>query len=154
MIGWLSAIETLAFVEFFRFGRWSYATLNASHILGLALTAGASLPLALRLIGWQRQTPIATLARVLVPVAGVGLAIAVVTGGILFAVKANDYAVLPIFLVKMILVATGALSAMVAHLRHGLELQDGSPGAAHGWISIFSWTGAIVLGRFVAFAGD
>ena len=63
--------------------RWTYASVNAAHIVGIALLFGAIVPLDLRLMGWRRTVPIGTMARVLLPVAIAGLA-ALVAGLALF----------------------------------------------------------------------
>ena len=72
LVEWLSALEQLPFVAELRNSRWTYATVNASHIVGIALLFGAIVPLDLRLMGCWRSVPIQTLARILVPVAAAG----------------------------------------------------------------------------------
>ena len=83
------------------------------HLLGVALLVGAIVPMDLRLIGvWRGDVRLATVLRLLRPVAAAGAALAVLTGGLLFAVQATDYVALPLFCVKMALVALGLAHAL------------------------------------------
>lgn len=139
-----------------RFSRWGYALVNTAHVLGIALLVGAILPLDLRLMGAWSDVPRATLARVLVPVAAGGLVLAVTAGLLLFSVRATDYAALLVFRVKLLLIATGAGSAVALHLAHGLLLEGAGQRrlAGAGTLSVICWLGALVAGRMIAFAGD
>jgi hypothetical protein len=102
--------------------RWGYAALSASHILALAMLVGATLPLNLRLLGLWPRIEVATLARVLVPVAATGLALAILTGLALFSVRAGEYAALSVLHVKVALVTIGGAAAIWAHVRYGWTL--------------------------------
>lgn len=85
----LAALEASAPAEYFRGARWGYAALSAAHALGLALLVGAIVPLDLRLPGFWPDLEHPNIARVLVPVAAAGLALAVSTGSLLFSVRAR-----------------------------------------------------------------
>ncbi len=158
MDAWFAALEALAPVAALRSGRWSYAAVNAGHIVGLALLFGAIVPLDLRLIGLWRGVSIRALARVLVPVAATGLALAVMAGLFLFAIRASEYAAMPLFWVKMALVVCGVANALL--LRRALAWERGTHDAgvappmrlrAAGALSIALWLSAIVAGRMLAF---
>ena len=86
---WLTALQELPFVAELRNSRWTYAAVNASHIVGIALLFGAIVPLDLRLMGCWRSVPIRTLARILVPVAACGLVLAIAAGLLLFSIRAT-----------------------------------------------------------------
>lgn len=150
----LAAIEGSELAAGLRYARWGYAAVNAAHILGIALLVGAILPFDLRLMGLWRTVPRAALARVLVPVAATGLALAVLAGAALFAVRASDYAGIGFFQAKLALVAIGATSAGVLHLTYGPRLEGASRPrlAAAGALSMVCWLGALVCGRLIAFA--
>ncbi len=150
----LNALAQSDVAEYLRFSRWGYAAVNAAHILGLALLVGAIVPLDLRLLGAWPHIPHDMLARVLVPAAAAGLAIAMLTGLLLFSVRAGEYAGLALFWVKMSIVALGALSAILAHLFYGRWLQNGGRRqlARAGAVSMGCWLGALVMGRMIAFA--
>lgn len=151
----LSGLEGTDFAQALRQARWTYAAVNASHILGLALLLGATVPLNLRLLGLWPRVPLAPLARVLVPVAAAGLMLAVTAGLALFSVRASEYAGLTVLQIKLALVAAGTLSALVLHRRHGIELRTAGPLRLrlHAIVSLACWLGALVCGRLIAFTG-
>lgn len=139
-----------------RLSRWFYAAVNTSHVLGIALLVGAIIPLDLRLIGLWNGVARDGLVRVLVPVAATGLALAVSTGALLFAVRAPEYAVLPVFQIKLALIALGAGAAIVVHALHGSRLEGVDPRRlVHaGSLSMACWVSALIAGRMIAFTGD
>lgn len=149
----LAAVEGSGIAAFLRHGRWSYAAVNAVHIFGIALLVGSILPLDLRFLGLWRQVSIDALARVLVPTAATGLAIAVAAGLLLFSVRAQEYAGNPFLQAKLLLVAAGTSAALAIHAGHGWWLRDASDRrlAWHGAISIACWIAALACGRFIAF---
>lgn len=151
----LSAVEALPPAQYLRTARWGYAAVNGAHVLGIALLVGAILPLDLRLLGLWRNTPREALVRVLVPVAASGLALAIVTGALLFSVRAVEYAQLAVLQAKLVLVATGALAAIVLHALHGWMLADAGRRtlAVHAALSMTCWLGAVACGRLIAFVG-
>ena len=146
-------IENLAIAQYLRFGHWGYAAVNTTHVLGIALLVGAIVPLDLRLLGAWRGVAHAQLARVLVPAAATGLAIAACAGFLLFSVKARDYAVHELMQVKLLLIVTGTSAALLLHARHGLLMESTSKRrlAVHGGLSMACWIGALVCGRLIAF---
>jgi hypothetical protein len=91
--------------------------------------------------------------RVLSPVAATGLVIAITAGVLLFSVDAQDYANSKAMLLKLSLVATGTVAALLLHASHGRLLRDASDTrvAVHAVISMTCWLGAMILGRLVAY---
>lgn len=152
----LGALETGEVARYLRASRWGYAAVNAAHILGIALLVGAIVPLNLRLLGVWRGVDRGMLSRVLVPVAAAGLGLAVVAGLLLFAVRAREYAQLPIVQVKLALIAAGTLSAAAAHMAGGWRLERAGSRrlALHGLASLVLWIAALACGRLIAFVGD
>jgi len=146
--------ETLAALppaEAMRTGRWLYAWVSAAHVAGLALLVGAILPLDLRLIGLRRDLPLAPLAALLVPTAATGLAVALVSGALLFLAGPADYAGRWLFWGKMGLVALGAGSALALHLGPGLALASPARRRLAGALSLAAWAPALLAGRMLAF---
>jgi hypothetical protein len=152
----LAGLEATAVAQTLRGGRWLYAAVNTAHLFGIALLIGAILPLDLRLLGCWPGVPRAQLARVLVPVAATGLAIAVLAGALLFSVRAREYAGVGFLQVKLALVVLGTSAALALHWRHGflLETAGSTRLAAHALLSLVCWPTALVCGRLIAFAGD
>ncbi len=154
----LTAIQDLAPVAALRGSRWSYASVNAAHIAGFALLVGAIVPLDLRLMGWRRAIPIGVLARVLLPVAIGGLALAIVAGLLLFSTRATEYAALTLFQVKIALVACGVVNAVLLHRAAAWEAEQETVGTmppprlrVAGGLSIVLWLSVLVCGRMLAF---
>ncbi len=156
MEGFLGSLETFAPIEAIRFSRWTYAAVNAGHVLAIALLVGGSVPLSLRLIGLWPTIPRAPIVRILARTAGTGFVLAVLTGSILFATRASEYALNPAFQLKLLLVLLGAGSAIMSMKRYGADLADAPDGAARlmGFFSIACWVAALVSGRFIAFVAD
>src|SRR5690606_41556958 len=122
-------------------------------IFGTALAGGAIRLMDLRLIGAFRRIPHSGLARVLVPMAALGLALAITAGVGLFVVRAKEYGVHPLFQAKIPLVLLGTTAALVFHARAGIWLDRATAAQArlHGTLSAGCWIGALVLGRLIAY---
>ena len=156
MEAFLAALEGAAVARALRASRWGYAAVNAAHVLGVALLVGAIVPFQLRVLGLWPGVPRSQLARVLVPVAAAGLALAVAAGVLLFSVRAREYAGIGFLQAKLALVALGTLSALALHRAHGLSLETAGEArlVGHAVVSLACWLGALACGRLIAFAGD
>ncbi len=138
----LTGLEQSDLAHAMRFWRWLYPAVNTLHILGISLLFGAIVPLDLKLLGLWQSTDEATLRRVLTPVAMTGLALAICAGALLFTTDATKYASLPLFQLKIGLVALAvANSIWLAQKR----------AAAAALISLCLWVGAIISGRFIGY---
>ena len=150
----LDALVASAPAQWLRFSRWGYAAVNTSHVFGIALLVGAILPLDLRLIGVWRSVALEPLARVLVPVAAAGLLLAITTGAFLFITRADEYGAIDLFLVKVTLIAAGAVHALSLHLGSGLQNASRARLRAAGAASLSIWVTALVCGRLLAFVDE
>ncbi len=153
---WLIALQGSELAQALRFSRFGYAFVNTAHVLGIALLVGAIIPLDLRLLGVWRSIGRTALMRVLTPVAAAGLALAVTAGLLLFSVRAVDYAALPLFRIKLLLILVGGGSALILHGIYGRFLETASRRrlAEASILSMTCWIGALIAGRMIAFAGD
>ena len=159
LVEWLTALQDLPFVAELRNSRWSYAIVNASHIVGIALLFGAIVPLDLRLIGCWRSVSIRALARVLVPVAAAGLVLAICAGALLFSHVGRCNTPAPtLFQVKLALIACGVANALLLRQAKQWEAAAAVTGAAPplrlriaGALSISLWLAVIVCGRMLGF---
>ena len=152
----LAAFEGTALAQTLRSSRWGYAALNAAHIFAIALLIGSVVPLNLRLLGVWRGISREAVVRVLAPVAASGLILALITGPLLFSVRAREYSEIEFLQVKLIFIAVGVLSTLALCWTHGFLLRD-APRArlvGHAILSTVCWLGALVCGRLIAFAGD
>ena len=117
---------------------------------------GPVLMLDLRLLGWFKGIPYASLSRIL-GVAWVGFAINFLSGVVLFAMQATSYVTNVPFLIKIALVLLGAVSAaqQQAVIAKGAASwsASGVPASVKivAIVSIVFWVGAIVTGRLIAY---
>ncbi len=151
----LAALEAAPPAVWLRGARWGYAAVNTAHILGIALLVGSIAALDLRRLGAFRSVAMADAARLLTPVAASGLALAILAGFCLFAPRATEYAVNPVFVAKVALVAAGTAFAILLHGPHRFRI-DRLPArsrAACAALSLAVWLSVLTLGRLIAFTG-
>ena len=148
----LAGLGDSALAQGLRFSRWSYALVNTTHVLGIALLVGAIVPFDLRLLGFWRSVPLDSLARVLFPVAAAGLLIAISAGVLLFIVRPREYAALDLFIVKLGLIGAGLVQAIA--FGPGLARASRARQRLVGTSSLVLWLTVLVCGRMLAFAGD
>ena len=159
----LNAIAASQAAVYLRGSSWAYPAVNALHILGVALLIGAIVPLDLRLVGFIKRGRLKTLAGVLVPVAAAGLALAAVTGALLFMVKPVGYVGSELFVAKIAVIGAGLINiaAVRANPRWSEIVQaddsllnptepDGHLQIA-GAVSLVVWLVVLLLGRFVGY---
>ena len=151
-----AALEGTVLAQTLRGSRWGYAAVNAAHIFAIALLIGSVVPLNLRLLGVWRGISREVVVRVLAPVAASGLTLALLTGPLLFSVRAREYSAVGFLQLKLIFIAAGLLSALALGRAHGFLLKDAprAPLVGHAVLSTVCWLGALVCGRLIAFAGD
>lgn len=153
----LAALEATSFAVALRTSVWVYPLLNAAHVLGLALLVGAIVPLDLRLLGYWRSIPLTPLWDVLAASAAAGAAIAAVTGSLLFAARATDYAASTWFLAKMAAFGIGIVNAIALRRtsarRNWPNDDDAVPSGAKlaAGLSIAAWMTTLVLGRLIGY---
>jgi hypothetical protein len=153
----LAAVEMSALPTALRASRYAYPVVNAMHFLGIGALFGSILALDLRLLGLGGAVPARPLAIVLPRVAGGGLALAVLTGLMLFSVQPFDYVDNRAFLLKITLVSAGAAHALYVHTTSDWrDLMRGSGDIDRrlkvaATISLAIWVAAILAGRFIAF---
>ena len=151
-----AALEGMALAQALRGSRWVYAGVNAAHIFAIALLIGSVVPLNLRLLGVWRAISREAVVRVLAPVAASGLILALLTGPLLFSIRAREYSDIGFLQLKLTFIAVGVLATLGLCRAHGFLLRD-APRArlvGHAILSTVCWLGALVCGRLIAFAGD
>ena len=149
-MGVSAALEASALASALRGSQWVYPMVNSAHVLGVAMLVGAAIPMDLRLVGiWRRDMPLGDVLSLLRPIAGAGLALAVGAGALLFIVQARDYAAMPLFGLKLGLIA----AALVNALAFGRRVLDLAPTAQRriGVASLALWIGALVAGRMLGY---
>lgn len=152
--GWLAALEAAPAIEALRVSSWAYAAVNTLHIVGIALLFGAIVPLDLRLAGWRSEdASLAALAKLLLPVAKAGFALAALTGPLLFAADARNYAASPLFRAKLAVIAAALFNAsLLRRVDWSAPRLSNRRFVAAGAASLLLWLLAIGLGRWIAYA--
>ncbi len=140
-------------------GVWTYAIVNLVHIIGIAGLFGAICVLDLRLLGVWRSIPLGMISRPAVNVAGTGVAVAVLSGILLLATKASEYATNPYLLPKFAFIALALLNLAILHLTPSWRAHRGRDLTQpeyqrlrlFGATSLIFWLGAMTMGRLIGY---
>jgi hypothetical protein len=154
-VAFLTSLEESAFGVWVSTSLVGYPLMITLHAIGMAVMVGLSVVLDLRLLGWFAGIPYAAINRFLA-IAWIGFTINLLSGTALFCMQATSYVKDSTFLLKMLFVLLGAVTA--AFLQGSLNRNSGSWGAAApGGIrvlavaSIVFWTAGMVMGRLIAY---
>ena len=133
---------------------WAQPTVLTLHTMGMGVLVGASWILDMRILGLSRNIPLSAYRWVFRAVA-ISLFVNLVTGVLLFAGRATLWGTAFPFLLKMVFVVVSA--ATLLPLR-AYVLPPGpghrEPDSRARWlaiVSIVAWTGAITVGRLLAY---
>jgi hypothetical protein len=140
-------------------GVWTYGLVNLIHILGVSALFGSLLLLDLRLLGFWRRVPLASIATAAVPVSRAGFAVAAASGVCLLVTNATEYAGNPFLLLKFPAIAVGLLNVMVLETLREWRARgerDATPPESRrlaivGGISLLCWSVAIASGRMIGY---
>lgn len=159
MTGFLVAIEQLAFSTWVRESGsiLAYPTVLWLHTMGMAMIAGISGVIDLRLLGFAPKIPIKPLER-LYSLMWTGFWINAATGVALLMADASTKLINPAFYVKMlfVLAAVWLLSRMrnKVFADPNLDTAPVSSSAKNlAWASLVCWLGAITAGRLLGYVG-
>ena len=150
----LAGIEQLALARWLKASFVAYPVVNALHILSIGALLTSVMLMDLRICGAFRSLPQAAFVALLRPTAFVAFAGALVTGSLLFSVKASEYAAMPIFLAKMalILLAGANFLAFMRFCRaSGGDEPAGGIATILATLSLVLWTSVLFAGRFIGF---
>jgi hypothetical protein len=157
MMNWLTWLEGTGLGTWVREAptAWAFPTVITLHTFGMALLAGASAVLDLRLLGFGRTMPLEPM-RPLFRVMWVGLCLNVLTGCMLFAAFATADGTQVMFLVKMCCVAIGVATILLLRRRLYEAKVDAAviSGATKGLalLSLLAWVLAITSGKLLEYA--
>ncbi|MCU0764925.1 MAG: hypothetical protein MUF32_02610 [Burkholderiaceae bacterium] len=146
----LEAIEASALAEAVRRSAWAYPLLETVHIAGIAALLGSVLLLELRVFGLGREIGVVPLARLVLPTALAGFACAALSGSLLFASAATEFAANPVFLAKLALIPIAGLNALLFHARGGLRGRD-AVARMQAAASLLLWLSVLAAGRLIAY---
>jgi hypothetical protein len=153
-----TALQDSALSQALRASEWVYPLVNTGHVVGIALLFGGIAPLDLRLLGCWQRVPLEPLARILLPMAVSGLLLAAGTGALLFVTRPLDYVVMPLFGLKLSLIAAAVANALLLRRSPAWKLlhldHPGPP--RRSWriaagLSLLLWLAVITAGRLIGY---
>src|SRR4051812_39083241 len=148
-------LEFLSKIEQLPYSMWvlqaPYSTILFLHSMGMALVAGFSAVIDLRLLGFSPKIPIKPMEK-LFPWMWWGFALNAFTGTSLLMGDATTKGTNPDFWIKMVFVFSGIVVLKIIRKKVFSDPQlDRAPvsGAAKGlaWLTLTCWIGAITAGR-------
>ena len=125
------------------------------HSIGMGLSAGSAFVICMRLVGVGRPLPVSSL-RVLFKIFWGGFFLNLVTGSLLFAAHATTTGYIPMYYIKLALIAAGmVLSLPIRKFVDGETSDDAIPSHVKGLaaLSLLVWVGVITTGRLIAYVG-
>jgi uncharacterized protein DUF6644 len=150
----LAGIEQLALVKGLKASFFAYPIVNALHIMSIGVLLTCVLLMDLRIVGAFGSVPAAPLVGLLRRVALVAFGGVLFTGVLLFSVRARDYAAMPIFLAKMVLVLLAGANflAFAWASRGGIGEKPARPAVVTlALVSLALWICVLFAGRFIGF---
>lgn len=155
-VAWALALEHSGFAAAIRASTWIYPAANVLHVVGIALLFGSVAVFDLRLLGITWSGRPAETARLALPLARAGIAIALPTGFLLFSTEASAYVVNPVFQAKFAAIVIAILNLAAFHAGSfrriaGWAGQVPATARLAAGISVLAWLAAVVCGRFAAY---
>ncbi|MFM7705023.1 MAG: hypothetical protein ACKO6D_08955, partial [Rubrivivax sp.] len=121
------------------------------HIVGIALLLGNLLAWGLRVWGASPGFVLAALARLSLGLALGGFALVAASGLLMFSSQPQELLANRSFVLKLGLLALAGLNAALFHARGGLKRLD-LVARLQTLASLGLWIGAIIAGRWIAYA--
>ena len=152
-------LHDTAWAETVRANELLFPSFESLHVLAITLVLGSIAVVDLRLLGFtSRNRPVTQLIREVLPVTWVAFAVAVLTGGTLFASNAVEYVHNRPFQMKMLLMLLAGLNMLVFHFityrgigKWDQAIRPPPTARAAGAISITLWLGIVAFGRWIGF---
>lgn len=156
LIEWLQALQNWEVATFIRRSVYVYPLLNAAHIFSLALLIGAIMVADLRMLGFFTTVEAGPFLQLTASVSAAGLALAMLTGLLLFSVQPLEYSYNAAFLTKITLVVLGVINAVAMRRSEAWQAAlAGDIASARlkvgALLSAAIWIAALLAGRWIAF---
>ena len=154
MYDFFEAVEQLSWVQFIGGNWFLYPAISVLHYFTIFWVVGTIALIDLRILGLAARRQTATeLMEQLAPWTWTALALALVTGVLMFATGAGEFILSPMFQGKLVATVAGIVLAVVVH-RNVRKWDQASaiPGSAKVLAAacLVVWLGAILLGVEVA----
>jgi hypothetical protein len=136
---------------------WSYPMIITLHSYGMAMLAGVSAVIDLRLLGFASRVPLAPMKRLFLLIR-IGFWISLASGIALTIGDAATMLVSPVFYIKMLFVALALVTVRLTERRVfgrpelGADVVPANARALALWSLVF-WLGSITAGRLTAYLG-
>jgi len=143
--GWATTLATT---------RWLYALVSVAHYFTIFLFVGTILLVNLRILGLAaRNQPLLSFVEQLQPWTLIGLGIALVSGFLLFATEAGDFAAATPFRFKILIISLAIIFSVA--VQRNVSNWDRAPAIPVkakllALISMVLWLGAILVGIEIA----
>jgi hypothetical protein len=148
------ALHNWPFAEWLRAAPLVYPSLEALHIVAIAITFGSLWIVEMRLLGVRlldlHKIDANLLAKATLPWTVLGFTLAAIFGSLMFLARASDLIGNSAFLVKMLLLMTAGTNAAILHSRGPLN-PSSRVTRAQALLSIGLWIAIIFCGRWIAY---
>lgn len=153
-------IEGSAFGSTIASSEWMFPTFETIHVIAIVTVIGCIAAMDLRLLGITSGTKsVQAMERDTLPITWIAFAIALISGGLLFASKASSYMANPYFLWKTALMIAAGVNMAVFHRYFSKDIDRwGQPGGAiplnaklSATLSLALWMVIPFLGRVIGF---
>jgi hypothetical protein len=156
LLTWLEATQLSLFI---RESAWAFPTIEAVHVIALALVVGTIAIVDLRLLGLASTAQsVSGLCQEVLPWTWGAFILAVTTGALMFASHASGYFGNTAFRIKLLLLAAAGVNMLVFQLMtyRGVARWDGDaalplPARLAGAISLTCWVAVVFFGRWIGF---
>lgn len=156
-MGLLEWMEGTALADAVRTIGWLYPALESAHYIGIASLVGAIMLIDLRLLGFAKRLPLATMITLL-PWVWAGFFINLISGGIIFVYGATSFGPSGAFQLKMLLMLLAGINAFLFDIaaRRGRDswvVTGVAPAYVKGiaTLSFVLWIGVVTTGRWMAY---
>jgi uncharacterized membrane protein len=157
----LRSLEATSIATAIRENESLFPWVESFHVLAITLVIGSIAIVDLRLIGLaSRERDAGRLASEVLRCTWAAFALAVITGALLFASNAFDYAHNSYFQRKLVFLVLAGINMSIFHLFVGRDIERwGAPSQATplpariaGAVSLLVWIGVVAFGRWVGFS--
>lgn len=142
----LGSLEQLALIKALKTSFFAYPIVNGLHVLAIGALVTAVLLMDLRVVGVIRSIEEWPFVRLLRRVALSAFGVAMLTGALMFAVRATEYAGMPLFWIKMGLIGLAGLNFLAFSL-----LRQPAGKRVLACVSMLLWPTVLLVGRFLGF---
>jgi hypothetical protein len=132
----------------------AYPLVSALHVLSIGTLLSSVGLMHLRLAGYARELPTRAFVGLLRRVALTAFGFALLSGTMLFTVRASDYAASPLFLAKLTIIALAVANFLLFSTIEGRTPESGPRPPVLKVLAVASigmWLAALLCGRFLGF---